>query len=186
MMNPRAVLAVAGLALVAALPAQAQLPQTLDEMKAQHVLLGTTPEGAVTSFIEACFVYMNPATRDAGREMLQFLALPLQFDVEWDRMPSQRRFSEYLLDGDHHHVWRSYIKGSSPENGYRMNPDDWILSFARGDFEDKDRTATIDIYSSGADDPRPVHVKLDQESGLWYVADWDALLQEVRPPVPGR
>jgi len=186
MLVPRSVLVIAGMTLLTALPAQAQLSRTLDEMAAQHVLLGTTPEGAVTEFIEACFVYMNPATRDAGREMLQFLALPLQSDADWDQLPGQRLFVEYLVDGDRRHIWRSYIKGSSPENGYRMNPDDWILSFARGEFEDEGRSMSVDVYSSGADDPRPVYAKLDQESGLWYVASWDALLQPVRPPVARR
>jgi len=70
-MVPKAVLLMAGLALAAAPPTWAMLPQTLDEMKAQYALVGTTPEGAVKAFIEACFVYMNPATRDVGRNMLQ-------------------------------------------------------------------------------------------------------------------
>lgn len=185
-MLPRTVLVTAGLALVLALPVQGILPQTLDEVQAQHGLVATTPEGAVTAFIEACFVYMNPATRDAGRAMLQFLALPLRSDAEWDRLPGQRLFSDYLVDGDRHHVWRSYIKGSSPENGYRMNPDDWILSFARGEFENEGRRMSVDIYSSGADDPRPVFAEVDEASGLWYVASWDALLQPVRPPAVRR
>jgi len=54
-------LGVVVIVLLAALPAQAQLPQTLDDMKAQHVLPGSTPKGAVKNFIDACFVYMNPA-----------------------------------------------------------------------------------------------------------------------------
>lgn len=186
--KPRgSLLVVALLTLLATLTAQAQLPQTLDEMKAQHVLLATTPEGAVEAFFGACFVYMNPATRDAGREMLQYLALPLKGEASWDRLPSQRLFTQYLVDVDRQHVWRSYAKGATPENGYRINPNDWELDVeATRLAEDEDRGLQVHVNSSGADAPRVVYVKQDRESGLWYVSDWDELLEDVRSPMSAR
>jgi len=178
----KAVLGMVVLALLAALPAQAQLPQTLDEMKAQHVLLGTTPEGAVKNFIDACFVYMNPDTRDAGCKMLQYLALPLMSDANWDRLPGNRLFSQYLVDGDRQHVWRSYAKGATPENGYRMNPNNWELNFEQGYLKDEGRGIPVNLHSSGADGPRVVYIKQDEETELWHINNWEELLEDVRPP----
>ncbi len=169
--------------LLAALPAQAQLPQTLDEMKAQHGLLGTTPEGAVKNFIDACFVYMNPDTRDSGREMLQYLALPLRGEANWDRLSSLRLFSQYLIDPDRQHIWRSYAKGATPENGYRMDPNNWELNFERGYLKDDGRGIPVNLHSSGADEPRAVYVKQDEKTGLWHINAWDELLEDVRPPL---
>lgn len=174
-------------ASLCAFSAQAQLPQTLDEMKAQHVLLGVTPEGAAEAFVGACFVYMQPGTRDAGREMLQFLALPLGGEAAWDRLPRQRSFVESLVEVDRQHVWRSYVKGATPENGYRMDPSDWELDVERRRTDEDDaRGVPVHVRSSGADGPRTVYVQLDRESGLWYVTDWDELLQDVRSPVADR
>lgn len=172
---------------LAAFPVQAQLPQTLDEMKAQHVLLGVTPEGAVEAFVGACFVYMQPGTRDAGREMLQFLALPLGGEAAWDRLPQQRSFLQSLAEVDRQHVWRSYVKGATPENGYRMDPSDWELDVERTRTDEDDaRGVPVHVRSSGADDLRAAYAKLDRASGLWYVSDWDELLQDVRPPMEDR
>ena len=181
------VLAAVLIASLTVFSAQAQLPQTLDEMKAQHVLLGVTPEGAVEAFVGACFVYMQPGTRDAGREMLQYLALPLGAETSWDRLPSQRLFREFLAEVDRHHVWRSYVKGATPENGYRMDPEDWELDVqrARAD-EDDARGVPVQVRSSGADGPRTVYLMQDQGSGLWFVNAWDELLQDVRPPMAER
>jgi hypothetical protein len=75
---------------------------------------------------------------------------------------------------------------SSPENGYRMNPDDWILGLTRAEFEDEGRRMAVDVYSSGAEDPRPVIAEPDENPGLWYVAGWDTLVQPVRPPAVRR
>jgi len=167
-------------ALLVALPAQAQLAQSLDQMEAQHVLLGVTPEGAVKNFIDACFVYMNPATRNAGREMLRYLAPPLQSESSWDRLPGNRLFSERLSDPRYAHVWRSYAKGATLENGYRMDPGDWELNFDRGYLEDSGRGIGLKLQSGGADMPRVVYVKKNEKTGLYYVTDWKELLSDVR------
>ncbi|MGI5816547.1 MAG: DUF6935 domain-containing protein [Armatimonadota bacterium] len=172
------------LGLVAGLPAQAQLPQTLDEMKAQHVLLGAQPEGAVKNFIDACFVYANPETRQVGREMLQYLAIPLKSEANWDRLPGNRLFAERLTDQSYAHVWRSYAVGATPENGYLMDPDNWELNVERTyRHDDDERGLQVYLRSGGADAPRVVYVKQSTTTGLWYVNIWHTLFVDIRPPV---
>lgn len=183
-MITRLVLVTVVLGLLVTLPAQAQLPQTLDEMKAQHVLLGTTPQGAVKNFLDACFVYMNPATRDPGREMLQYLAIPLKPHATWDRQPANRLFVERLTSERYAHVWRSYAQGATPENGYEMDPDNWELGFERTNrLEGDDRGTQVYLRSGGADNPRVVYVKQSTQTGLWYLNIWHTLFVGVRPPV---
>lgn len=179
----RWVVATVVLGLVAGLPAQAQLPQTLDEMKAQHVLLGVQPEGAVKSFIDACFVYANPETRDQGREMLQYLAIPLKSDANWDSSPGNRLFAERLTDERYAHVWRSYAVGATPENGYQMDPSNWELNFERiHRHDDDDRGLQVYLRSGGADTSRVVYVKQSTTTGLWYLNIWHTLFVDIRPP----
>lgn len=180
-------LVMAVIVALSAFHAHAQLPQTLDEMKAAHILLGVTPEGAVEAFFGACFVFMQPATQDAGREMLQYVALPLRGEATWDRLPDHRLFLQFLADADRQHVWRSYVKGATPENGYRMDPADWELEVERTRVDEEDsRGVPVRLRSSGADGTRTVYVVQDRESGLWYVNDWRELLQDVHPPMADR
>lgn len=183
MVVKRSVICMVGLGLLAGMPAWAQLPQTLDEMKAQHVLLGVEPQGAVKCFLDACFVYMNEGTRDQGREMIQFLAIPLKSDANWDRLPGNRLFAERLTDPGFAHVWRSYAVGATPENGYLMDPDNWELSFERTHREEgDDRGTQVYLRSGGADNPRVVYVKQSTTTGLWYLNIWNTLFVDIRPP----
>jgi hypothetical protein len=161
-----------------------KLAATLDEMKQQHVLLGTEPQGAVKCFMDAVFVYMNEETRDQGREMLQYLAMPLMSDTNWDRLPGNRLFVERMVNPQFHHIWRSYAKGTSPDNGYQMDPNNWELNFERTHrHDDDDRGLQVYLRSSGADNPRVVYVKQSTTSGLWYLNIWHTLFVGVKPPV---
>ena len=62
-MGTRLLLLTVVLGLLVAMPALAELPKTLDEMKTVHEQAGLEPQGAVKCFLDACFVYMNPETR---------------------------------------------------------------------------------------------------------------------------
>lgn len=163
---------------------EVKLPASLDEMKQQHVLLGTEPQGAVKCFLDAVFVYMNEETRDQGREMLQYLAIPLMDHDEWDTMAANRLFKERMARPEYNHIWRSYAKGATPENGYQMDPNNWELNFERIHRHDNDTRGTqVYLRSSGADNPRVVYVKQSTSSGLWYLNIWHSLFVGVKPPV---
>ena len=119
--------------------------------------------------------------------MLQYLALPLGGEATWDRLPSQRLFLQSLAEVDRRHLWRSYVKGATAENGYRMDPGDWALDVERTSVDEGDpRGVLVQVRSGGADGPRTVFVMQDRESRLWYVNDSDELLQDVRPPMAER
>lgn len=160
------------------------LPKTLDEMKALHQKIGVEPQGAVKCFLDAVFVYMNPVTRDQGRQMLQYLAIPLMDRSDWDKQSSQRLFVERMVNQSYQHIWRSYAAGTSPENAYAMDPNNWKLNFERT-YRHDDDTRGLQVYlrSTGADNPRVVYVKQSTTSGLWYLNIWNTLFVGIRPAV---
>ncbi len=167
-----------------ALPATAELPATLDELKALHAEQGTTPEGALKLWFDACFVYMNEETREAGAAMLQYLTIPYMDEPEWFKLNSARTFVERLLDPAKQHIFRSYAKGTAPDNGYAMDPNDWELDHIRNNQrEGDDRGIQCYVRSSGADTPRPVYLKQSTRTELWFVNVHANVYTDIRPPV---
>jgi hypothetical protein len=77
-------------------------------------------------------------------------------------------------------LWRSYAKGATPENGYRMDPGHWELNFDRGYIEDNNLGIGLKLKSAGADRPRVVYVTKNEKTGLYYVTNWKELLNDVR------
>jgi hypothetical protein len=157
-------------------------PASLAGWKARHQREGTTPEAALKIWFDALFLYMEPATRDLGRQVLQHLTLPLRDRADWDRLPSNRTFSDRLKDPAYGHIFRSYAEGTSPDNGYRMEPTDYRLGLAGSERDRYGRGWRLLLVSSGADNPRPVYLKKSTSSGLWYVDGFANVYVGVRPP----
>ncbi len=163
------------------------MPRSEDALQAQHVLLGGSIEGAVQLFFQASLAYMDPSTRDEGRGMLQSLMLPFQSHSIWDRLPGNRLFSSRLGDEQQQLVWRSYVVGATPENGYRVDVDALDIRFERGYLREADERGTpVFLLSCRADVPRALYLLPDEDSGLWFVNVWDELLEDVRPPLTDR
>lgn len=97
----------------------------------------------------------------------------------WERSPAWGTFASRLKDPSYHHIFRSYAQGTSPQNSYQMNPDNYQLMFLSSRQETD--FVRVAIKSTGADNPRTVHVK-QFEDGLWYVINNHNTYVEVRPP----
>lgn len=169
-------------ATLAVVPLQAELPKTLDELKQRHAEAGKTPEGALKLWFDACFVFMNPDTRPAGAEMIQYLTIPYKDQPKWFEAASARLFVERLTRAEHQHIFRSYAKGTSPENAYAMDPNEWELNWQRNN-PNHEKGLQCYIVSTGADTPRPVYMKQSNQTQLWYVSDHANVYTGIRPPV---
>lgn len=171
------------LAVGFAAPCRAALPKDMDELKARHEELGKTPEGATKLWLDACFVYMNEETRKLGREMLTYLTIPFKTDADWEKRPSNRVLVERLTKPEFAHIWRSYAKGTSPDNQYKMDPNDWELNHVRN-FQHEGDTRGIQCYikSSGADTDRPVYLKKSTTSELYYMNLYVNVCPGIRAP----
>lgn len=156
---------------------------TYDEIVARHEREGTTPEGAMKLWFDAVFLYMDPATRAVGQQALAYLTIPLKADAaQWPRRPANGTFRERLEAERHHHIFRSYARGTSPENGYAMTPEDYALDVVISQRDPYERGWALHLRSSGADNPRPVYLKQSTKTGLWFVDAFNNTYVGVRAP----
>lgn len=170
-------------ALLLAVPARAELPKDMDELKARHEEVGKDPKEFCKLWMDACYVYMDEETRDAGREMIQYLTIPLKDDPNWDADQSNQYFVRALKDKQY--IMYSYAKGTSPENQYKCDPQNYELAVTRVNMNPAGvETRGIQVYldSSGADTDRPVYLKKSTKSGLYYMNVHLNVYTDIRPP----
>lgn len=155
--------------------ASAKLPKTYAEFKARYQTEGKTPEGALKLHMEAIFCYLNPETRSEASKMLRYslyLSKPLEQSYNYST------FVERMKDPECHYTFRSYCKGTSPENNYAMSPDDFSVNIVRK--RNSEGYLKLDVKSSGADSTHAVW--LLNHDGLWYVDNNAPLYLLVRKP----
>ena len=169
------VLVLSALFLAVGGEAWAALPRDYQEFKARYQKEGRTPEGAVKLYFEAVFCYINEATRAEGSKMVRYA---LHYDRPIEQSRNLATFAERLRDPERQHIFRSFAAGTSPENDYRMSPDNFNLVVTRKTQEQG--YLRLFLRSSGADSPRPVWVK--EFDGLWYTINNASTYVGVRPP----
>ena len=169
------VLALSALFLVVGREAWAALPRDYQEFKARYQQEGRTPEGAVKLYFEAVFCYIDEATRAEGSKMVRYA---LHYDRPIEQSRNLATFAERLRDPERQHIFRSFAAGTSPENDYRMSPDNFNLVVVNKLREQG--YLRFFLQSSGADSPRPVWVK--EFDGLWYTINNASTYVGVRPP----
>ena len=155
--------------------AEAALPRTVDEFRQRVADDARDPQGAMHLFFEALFVYLSPdADRSAaGGQMIDLICA----DERWrrnDLFLSQLRHKPY--------IFRSYCRGTSPENDYRMDPDNFELLFGRL-LDERERECILEMRSTGASRVRPV--RLIRRDGHWWVQGYGNLYEGVTPPQHG-
>ncbi|NLL36358.1 MAG: hypothetical protein GX256_02405 [Fretibacterium sp.] len=165
------------LALVLLLPAegQAELPKDYQDFKARYQKEGRTPEGALKLYFEAVFCYIDPATREEGSKMLRYA---MRVDRPIEKSQTLATFVERAQDPGENYVFRSFAAGASPENNYKMSPDNFKLVIAKKTQESG--YLVFHLKSSGADSPRRVWVK--EFDGLWHTINNASTYAQVTPP----
>ena len=169
------VLALSALLLAVGGEAWAALPRDYQEFKARYQKEGKTPEGAVKLYFEAVFCYINEATRAEGSKMVRYA---LHYDRPIEQSNNLSTFAERLRDPEMHHIFRGFAAGTSPENDYRMSPDNFNLVV--GKKVQEQGYLRVFLRNSGADSPRVVWMK--EFDGLWYMINNASTYVEVRPP----
>ena len=154
----------------------AELPHSYKEFKARYRTEARTPEGALKLHFEAIFCYLDPATRAEGSKMVRY---SMYYPKPIEQSYNLATFVERLKDPKQRHIFRSYAAGTSPENSYAMDPNDFELELI-GKRLDSDGYTKIEISSSGADSPRRVWMK--EHDGLWYTENNTAVYVQVREP----
>ena len=162
-------------AVLVAAQAQAGLPATFKEFKARYQTEGRSMEGAAHLYFEAVFCYMNEATRPEASKMLRYA---MYLPVVLESSHANRTFVNRLKDPEYHHIFRSFVEGTSPETNYIIDPNNFTLAITskrqEADF------FHLGIRSSGADSTRSIWMQ--QHDGLWYVINNASTYAQVRAP----
>lgn len=152
------------------------LPSTYADFKARCQTVAVTPEGAVKMYFDAVFCYLDPNRRAEATKMLRYI---MHTDGNWEGSQRYVTFIRRLKDPSFHYIFRSFASGTTPENGYRMSPDDYGLVFSKKDRQED--YVRVFLRSSGADSDRRVWVK-QYPDGFWYVINNADTYAKVRDP----
>lgn len=156
------------------------LPSTYADFKERCRAAAVTPEGAVKMYFDAVFCYLDPARRAEASKMLRYI---MHADAGWESSQRYVTFTRRLKDPASHYIFKSFAAGTSPENGYRMSPENYSLVFS-GTSQEADYVRVF-LISSGSDSRRIVWVKQYQD-GLWYVINNADTYLKVRDPASFR
>lgn len=156
------------------------LPSTYADFKERCHTVAVTPEGAVKMYFDAVFCYLDPNRRTEASKMLRYI---MHADANWEKKQKYVTFARRLKDPACHYIFRSFASGTSPQNGYRMSPENYSLVFS-GKSNEADY-ARVFLISSGSDSRRIVWVKQYQD-GLWYVINNADTYMKVREPASSR
>ena len=157
-------------------PYYSGLPANYAEFRDRCQSACQSPYGAAKMFFDAVFCYMDPRTRSEGSKMLRFVMHEKQ---GWERSPNFSLFAQRMRDSKQQHIFRSFAEGTSPENDYSMDPNNYQLMM--GELVESTGYMRLFLYSSGSDSPRPIWVK-QFDDGLWYVINVVSTYSGVREP----
>ena len=160
--------------------APAGLPANFSEFKSRCQSVARSPEGAVKMYFDAVFCYLEPGSRTEASKMLRYI---MHADAGWESSQRYVTFTRRLKDPASHYIFKSFAAGTSPENGYRMSPENYSLVFS-GTSQEADYVRVF-LISSGSDSRRIVWVKQYQD-GLWYVINNADTYLKARDPASFR
>ncbi|MBQ4325831.1 MAG: hypothetical protein IJC28_02830, partial [Mailhella sp.] len=152
------------------------LPRNYSEFRDRCQSACQSPYGAAKMYFDAVFCYMDKAKRSEASKMIRFI---MHADAGWERSPYYSIFVERLRSKKHHHIFRSFAEGTSPENDYSMDPGNYRLMM--GEIVEEQGYLRLFLYSSGSDSARPIWVK-QFDDGLWYVINNAGTYSGVREP----
>lgn len=155
--------------------AWAKLPQNYQKFKARYQTEGRTIEGAFKLHLEAIFCYIEPKTRKEASKMLRY---SMHLSEPLEQSKKSGLFVRRMLDPEYNFVFRSFCTGTSPQNNYSMNPDNFRVNFAGS--KQEEGYVRLFVKSSGADSA--AHIWMQNYDGLWYTTNNSSLYVMVREP----
>ncbi|MBO4318651.1 MAG: hypothetical protein J5855_10330 [Mailhella sp.] len=156
-------------------PVMHGLPRDFQDFKARYASMGRTPRGAVKMYFDAVFSYIE-GNKDEALKMIRY---SMHEGKGWDYTGYHSTFIERLKDPRNHYIFRSFALGTSPQNNYAMDPNNYRLNIY--DQREMHGYTQVQLVSSGSDSLRTVQVKRFDD-GLWYIIQNAATYTQVREP----
>ena len=151
-----------------------QFPTSLSELQALPEASLTQPEAVVALTVAALNAYQNNPGESIA--MLNYLRGPRPLSN------LEIQFLKERLGGGKAYIARSYIEGATPENNYEpqqpytVHTQDSYAQIADPGYK------KFDVFSGGADSPRPVTLRQKPSTGQWFL--WEQILiVDIRIPV---
>ncbi len=149
------------------------IPASLEELKARPEADLKDPDGVVALAVIAFNIY--PVNADLSIAMLDFLKGPAPLsNMEKSFIKEQLRDKDYLP--------RSYFNGATPANNYEPAEPLSVTVRESAHSRDVEGYYTAYIRSGGADNDRPMTVRLKPSTGEWFLSNHVGFLPGIRVP----
>ncbi|MBR3275244.1 MAG: hypothetical protein IKG08_01345 [Eubacterium sp.] len=150
------------------------LPESLDEMLALPEAQLHSPEKVAGLTVAALNVYAK--NKEECFKMLDYLRGPRPLS-NFEKQFIRDRF----MDG-HDYIPKAYLYGASPQNNYQPELPARIELKPSASQIAEEGYRKYDVYSLGADTPRPVTLRYKPSTDQWFL--WEqSLLVQVKTPV---
>lgn len=161
-----------------------KLPNSIDGFVNLRNEIATSPEGGATILLLALKIYnANP---ELGHQCM-VVALDKSFLTQGNvykgySMTAQKKNFVKTYLGRYKNIANSYIKGSSPENGYNVKLP-YVFEYSTSSYSGDLGNGTYKLFvkCSGADSPRPITLKKNNR-GIWKALNWNSLLVGIKKP----
>jgi hypothetical protein len=166
-----------------------KIPASLEEFITLRDTLAVTPQGGAAILIIACVMY----TRDSALgEQCLVIALARELLVQggtykgYALSAKEKNFLRKHIgkDSGESYLPRSYARGTSPENGYRLPDGKLVFEYTYNEYSGDMKQGVFKVFitCTGADSPRPVTLTRN-DKGFWKAYAWHSLLVTVKPPL---
>ena len=150
------------------------MPKTLEEMLSLPEAQLHSPEAVAGLTVAALNVY--PENKEECFRMLDYLRGPRPLS-NFEKQFIRDRF----MDG-HDYIPRAYLVGASPGNNYTPQRPFRIDIRPSASQIAEEGYKKFDVYTAGADTPRPVTLRYKPSTDQWFL--WEqSLLVQVKTPV---
>lgn len=161
------------------------LPQSTEEFSALQAKLADSPQGGAALFVVATILYAENPT--LGEQCLvlacdaSLLSKVSKGGYQGMGFGASTKFLIEQLDSKKH-VPYSYLKGTSPENGYKVALP-WVVQTQTNPYSGNEKDGKIKLFvkCSGADSPRPISLAKDGQ-GIWKATEFSSLMVGIRAP----
>jgi hypothetical protein len=149
------------------------IPTSLEEFKARPEADLKDPDGVVALAVIAFNIY--PVNEELSLAMLNFLKGPSPLSNQDKALiKEQLRGKDYLP--------RSYFVGATPDNNYEPSEPCTVVVRESAHSRDAEGYYTAYIRSGGADNDRPMTVRLKPSTGEWFLFNHVGFLPGIRVP----
>ncbi len=161
-----------------------QLPKNIEEFVSLRNEIAKTPEGGAAMFIVAMILFDQDQKLGTDALTIALDRANLREDMMGYKGFSPSSSLQYHIDRfSRKSYWgRAYVEKTSPQNQYRLPTVPLKISLGRNRYSElSNGDIKIFIKCSGADDPRPITLRVN-DKGYWKAIECSSMFLDMRDP----